>query len=129
MISRIHRFHGHASLKYLHRNAKTVRGVGLLLKYVPNPKRTTYRAAIIVSRKVHKSAVVRNRIRRRLYESVRILSTDFSEVYDLAFLIHDEHLATIPYDNLVAEVVKMLQKAQITIGTEPKRAIVKTKEV
>lgn len=41
------------------------------IKYSHNDRRSNYRLAVVVSKKVHKSAVTRNRIRRRIYEAVR----------------------------------------------------------
>ena len=71
MISRKHRFHGYGSLRYVYQNGKTVRGPLASLKYVHNPRRDSYRFAIVVSKKVNKSAIVRNRIRRRLFAIIR----------------------------------------------------------
>ena len=72
MISVRHRFHGYGSLRTVYQRGQTVRGPAITLKYrYRGPQRQPYRVAVVVSRKVHKSAVVRNRIRRRLYEIVR----------------------------------------------------------
>lgn len=112
MISVTHRFHGHGSLQYLHSKAAIVRGQGMSLKYIANTKRSSYRAAVIVSKKVHKSAVVRNRIRRRIYEIVR-LSLDPTLSYDLAILVYDESVATMPADQLKQRVTGLLSKAHL----------------
>ena len=69
MIARAHRFHGHNSLRYVYGRGKIIRGQFFSLKYALNSKRRRYRAAVVVSRKVHKSAVVRNRIRRETFSS------------------------------------------------------------
>ncbi len=114
MISRTHRFHGHASLKYLYAKGQTVRGAGLSLRFVPNTTREAYRAAVVVSKKVSKSAVTRNRIRRRLYENVRILSSGFNGVYDMALLVYDERYADMPPEKLAAEVLSLCKKAKIS---------------
>ncbi len=113
MIARTNRFHGHGSLKYLYAKGHTVRGAGLSLRFVPNTKREVYRAAVVVSKKVSKSAVTRNRIRRRLYENVRILSTSLNGVYDLAILVYDERYADMPAEKLAAEVKGLCKKAKI----------------
>ncbi len=113
MITRANRFHGHGSLKHLYANGKTVRAAGLSLRYNTNPKRDKYRAAVVVSKKVSKSAVTRNRIRRRIYENVRILSTNFTGVYDIALLVYDERYADLPAEKLMAEVQSLCKKANI----------------
>lgn len=118
MISRTHRFHGHGSLKYLYARGKSVRGSSLALRYAPNERRTAYRLAVVVSRKVSKSAVVRNRIRRRLYENVRILSAEFSDPYDLMLVVYDDKLAEAPATEVAAAVLSLFKKAKI-IGAKP----------
>ena len=113
MISTTHRFHGHSSLQYLHHRAAVVRGRGLSLKYVANTKRTNYRAAVVVSKKVHKSAVVRNRIRRRIYEVIR-LRVEPTLAYDFAFMVYDEAFAVIDSEQLQKMVTGLLSKAKLT---------------
>lgn len=116
MIGRTNRFHGRASIKRLYTRGKSVRFGHLALKYAPNG-RTSYRLAVVVSRKVSKSAVVRNRIRRRLYENVRILSSEFHEPYDLALLVYDASLAELPSAELATQVKRIIKKAGITSAT------------
>ena len=128
MISITHRFHGHGSLQFLYKNGKVVRGAAASLRYSPNPKRKDYRAAVVVSKKVSKSAVVRNRVRRRIYERVRILSSDFTGVYDIAFLVYDEKMATISPDQLQKDITTLLKKAAIIGATRPSHDIVDAKE-
>lgn len=112
----------------MYKRGKAVRGPMISLRYCPNEKRITYRLAVVVSRKVSKSAVVRNRIRRRLYECVRILSSSFTDAYDLALLVYDEKVAELPPEKLAAEVVSLLKKAGVTPKTPKTHGIVETKE-
>ncbi len=129
MIGRKNRFHGRGSIRRLQRGGKSVRFGALSLRYAPNQKRETYRLAVVASRKVSKSAVVRNRIRRRIYERVRILSDTFTSPYDLIIVAYDERLATMPADKLDAMVAKLLSKAMVTPSSKlTRRAIVEPKE-
>ena len=73
MIARTHRFHGYNALRFVYKQGRTVKLPMCSLRYIENPKRDNYRLAIVVSKKQSKSAVVRNRIRRRLYEAGREL--------------------------------------------------------
>lgn len=116
MIGRTNRFHGRASIKRLYTRGKSVRAGHLALKYSPNG-RPGYRLAVVVSRKVSKSAVVRNRIRRRLYENVRILSSEFTTSYDLVLLAYDASLAELPPAELTTQVKRIIKKAGITSAT------------
>lgn len=113
MIGRSHRFHGRGSIRRLYANGKSVRSGLLALRYAPNPRRDAYRLGVVVSRKVSKSAVLRNRIRRRLYERVRILSSSYA-AYDLLISVYDAKVADMPSDELDKEVQKLLLKAKLT---------------
>jgi ribonuclease P protein component len=108
MIPKTHRFHGHRSLDYTYRHGKTAKGQGLILRYAP-AKNENYRLSVVVSKKVSKSAVVRNRIRRRLYESVRIIDKEKKiPPVDLILSVHDEALATVSSTELHAAVARLL---------------------
>jgi len=128
MISSSHRFHGHAALRRLQARSQSVRGPSLTLKYAPTGRPGGYRLAVVVSRKVSKSAVVRNRIRRRLYENVRILSSRFSAPNDLVLIVYDEKIASLPAADLAADIAKLFQKAKLTTADQPRHDIVETKE-
>jgi ribonuclease P protein component len=116
MISRSHRFHGHGSLRYVYQHGQVVRGPLTSLKYSPNPKRKSYRLAVVVSKKVSKSAVVRNRIRRRLYEQFRLQSAAFTSPCDMVVTVFHEQVATMPAAELSRLVAAQLRQAHITTG-------------
>lgn len=86
----------------------------LSLRFTPN-KKDDYRLAVVVSKKVSKSAVTRNRIRRRLYEAVRVAkqSTEKPWHYDISLTVYDERLATLPSSEITSAVVKLLEKSGI----------------
>lgn len=114
MISRKHRFHGHNSLNNVYRSGKTVRGEFFALKY-SDSRKDDYRLAVVVSRKVSKSAVVRNRIRRRIYETIRLLKKESQQPWmsDMVITIFDERIATMPTDLLRESIEKLLVRANI----------------
>lgn len=113
MISRKNRFHGHGSLRYVYRNGKTVRGPLCAIKYVDNPKRNEYRLAVVVSKKVHKSAVVRNRIRRRIYEAVRLEAPGMQGAFDIVLTVFSDQVASIPAEEVTKTVRAQLKQAKI----------------
>ncbi len=113
MISKTHRFHGHNSLNYVYRNGQTVRGPLTAVKYAKNARRQTYRVAVVVSKKVHKSEVVRNRIRRRLYEQVRLVSSQITEPYDIVFTVFHDTITELPTEELAKLVHAQLHQAEI----------------
>lgn len=113
MISRQNRFHGHGSLRYVYQHGQTVRGPLCSLKYVRNERRQDYRLAVVVSKKVHKSAVKRNRIRRRLYEAMRLQAADIP-AYDMVMTVFHEQVAEMPAGELQTLVSAQLKQAGIT---------------
>lgn len=113
MIARNNRFHGYGSLRYVYKNGKTVRGPLCAVKFTPNPKRSEYRLAVVVSKKVSKSAVVRNRIRRRLYEAVRVQASDIKSPYDIVITVFNEQIATISSQEIMALVKAQFKQARI----------------
>lgn len=113
MINRKHRFHGRGSLRFVYQRGKIIRGAYGSLKYAPNARRQEYRMAVVVSRKVSKSAVVRNRIRRRVYEAVRLREADITGSFDIVFTAFADQLATIPSAELCERVYNKLEEAGI----------------
>jgi ribonuclease P protein component len=113
MIGRVFRFHGHGSLRYVYRNGKTVRGPLCALKYVRNERRDKYRLAIVVSKKVHKSAVVRNRIRRRIYEVFRQEAPRITDAYDMVLTVFSDTIGTLEPEELRRVIRAQLKQAGI----------------
>jgi ribonuclease P protein component len=111
MIVRRHRFHGHGSLKAVYARGQSARGGSLSLKHASRGPGRPYRVAVVVSRKVHKSAVVRNRIRRRIYEIVRRNDAGINPGSDLVFTAYDEQIANMEPAKLDSLVRSLLQKA------------------
>lgn len=115
MIERSHRFRGYNSLRFVYQKGHTVRTSALSLRYKLNNRRKNFRVAVVVSRKVHKSAIVRNRIRRRIFEIVRESNkaNPITMPYDLVFIVYTDQLATLPAAELSALINEQLTKANI----------------
>lgn len=113
MLSYSHRFHGHNSLRFVYKNGKTVRSQAVVLKYTLNPKRKSSRFAVVVSKKTIKSAVGRNRIRRRVYEIIRNHLGDIRTNSDIVLLIVSAEVRTMPAAELERTIVGVLTQAQI----------------
>lgn len=112
MIPKQHRFHGPNSLNFVYRKGKSVRGDCMSLRFAGS-RGDDYRLAVVVSKKVSKSAVVRNRIRRRFYEIVRVYRKEADAAWplDLVISVFEERTATMPPEELKAQVLKLLQKS------------------
>lgn len=112
MIGRAHRFHGRNGLRRVYTHGKTVRGPQMSLKVMAGRPDKGYRLAIVVSKKVSKSAVVRNRIRRRLYEAFR-LSALAEHPYDVVATVFSEQFVGMPADELNQMLESQLNQAGI----------------
>jgi ribonuclease P protein component len=112
MLSRSHRFHGYGSLRRTYSNGQTARGSLVSLRFASRPAGKPYRVAVVVSRKVHKSAVVRNRIRRRVYELVR-QSESVPPATDLIFMVFSDQIASLETGRLNAIISELLDKANL----------------
>jgi len=126
MLARTYRFHGYGSLRYVYTRGQSIRASFGVLKYATNPKRKTWRAAVVVSKKVHKSAVVRNRIRRRIYEILRTTIPKDGSSFDMVYVVYAAQVADMPADDLREAILAQLQKAGIKT---PAHAIVNKKEL
>lgn len=111
MIAQTHRFHGYGSLNSVYRSGQAVRGSLLSLRYATRDAHRPYRVAVVVSRKVHKSAVTRNRIRRRIYEVVRRQSDSIQSGTDLIFTVFNDRLATVESQKLEDAITDLLRKS------------------
>lgn len=114
MISGKHRFHGRNALNAVYRHGRSVRVEHMALRVTPS-KRADYRLAVVVSKKVSKSAVVRNRIRRRLYEIIRLLKDEqrIDWPFDMVLVVYDDRAAKVSSEELREEVVRLLSKTHI----------------
>jgi ribonuclease P protein component len=113
MFAKLNRFHGYGSLRAVYGKGQTVRGGQLSLRYSSRPSSKPFRVAVVVSRKVSKSAVVRNRIRRRVYEAVRTSQIQLLPGTDLVFTAFSEQLAELPASQLQKLVDGLLQKTTV----------------
>jgi ribonuclease P protein component len=124
MFATRNRFHGTAALRWVYKGGQQARGRYMAIR-VRSQRNQEVRVAVVVSRKVSKSAVVRNRIRRRLYEVIRTkLSTEATGLA-IVVTVYDEVLKTLPIEELRRETERLLLKARAMSNHPSERAIVK----
>ena len=113
MIGQRHRFHGYGSVRAVYGRSRTVHGPAISLRVAERDGRhKAYRVAVVVSRKVSSSAVVRNRIRRRIYEIVRRHEELVPPAADLVFSVFDQQVASTEAAQLSNTVTGLLKKAR-----------------
>jgi ribonuclease P protein component len=113
MLSHKYRFHGHGSLRYLYRNGQTARSHAILVKYCENKHRVNSRVAIVVGKKVAKSAVKRNRIRRRIFEVVRNNWDHLKPHYDISLTVFTAEFLTMTPEEVEQNVLSVLKQAHL----------------
>jgi ribonuclease P protein component len=113
MIPARFRFHGHNSLRYVYANGKAVRSQPLTIKWTKNTHRTTSRISTVVSKKVIKSAIGRNRIRRRVYEYVRLHLPELNDTYDIVIIVTSPELRTMPAPEFDELFDQLFQRAEL----------------
>lgn len=114
MINSAYRFHGHGSLKYVFSKGATSRSKHLILRSSQNPRRKKPRIAVVVSKKVLKSAVGRNRIRRRIFARVHPYLSVIHPPIDLAFIVTSAEVRTIDSGELDGEISSLLRSIDAT---------------
>lgn len=113
MIPFVNRFHGHGSLRYVYKNGNAERNHFATLKVSRNKHRKASRIAVVVGKKVLKSAVGRNRIRRRIYEHIRQQIPRFSDTFDIAVIVSSSEFLTMPSDELVTQIDTLLDRSGV----------------
>lgn len=101
---------GRNSLNHVYKSGKAVRSGELTLRYFKSAK-DDYRLAVVVSKKVSKAAVTRNRIRRRVYEHFRVFMKEHNNPlpYDIIITVFDKSVAGISSEELKTKLAKLLK--------------------
>lgn len=113
MLAFKYRFHGHGSLRYVYTHGQTVRSHLMSLKHSTHPKRKNPRVAVVISKKVIKGAVGRNRVRRRLYEIIRHELPDIKDNSDIVLLVFSAEVYAMPAPELKNTVQGLLKEAGV----------------
>lgn len=83
------------------------------MKWTKNKHRQHPRISVVVSKKVYKGAVGRNRIRRRIYEYVRTHLQDLNSVYDIVIIVTSPEVRTLPSSELTETLDQLFSKAEL----------------
>ena len=90
-----------------------MRGSLMSLHVLTDDRLQIGKAAVVVSKKVDKSAVKRNRIRRRIYEIVRTHQPQLNKPAGLVFTVYSGEVGTIDAARLEATVLDLLKQAHL----------------
>ena len=112
MLSKKYRFHSRGGVRYTYQNGKSIRGSKISLVFADN-SRNKQRYAVVVSKKVLKSAVGRNRIRRRVYEAVRMELPKIQKPVDCIFIIYSKEILDADFKIIQKTIRDLLKEANI----------------
>ncbi|MBR2586979.1 ribonuclease P protein component [Candidatus Saccharibacteria bacterium] len=112
MLNKKYRFHSRGGVKYVYRHGKTIRKPDCSLVFCNNERGRT-RVAVVVSKKVEKTAVGRNRLRRRVYEAVRVNFDKLKKPRDYIFVIYSKRLIGIPFEDLEKLLCSLLKESML----------------
>ena len=112
MLNKKYRFHSRGGVRYVYQKGKTVRTNKMSLIFVDNDRGFT-RVAVVVSKKVIKSAVGRNRIRRRVYEAIRKNFEYLPKKRDYIFVIFSADVLTMPFSELEKRLGELVAESKV----------------
>lgn len=72
------------------------------------------RFAVVASKKVSKKAVIRNRIKRRIVEIIRLNMSKICNGYDIMFFVKSD-VSKIEHQKLQEEILLLFKKARILL--------------
>ena len=114
MLCKKYRFHSRGGVKYVYQKGKTVRSPRMSLVYTMNTRGFT-RVAVVVSKKVEKTAVGRNRMRRRVYEAIRMNFDSIPKKRDYVFMIYSKEVMRMPFGELEAMLGKLIEESKVGV--------------
>lgn len=112
MLSKKYRFHSRGGVKYVYRKGKTIRKSKMSLVFCDNTRGFT-RVAVVVSKKVCKTAVSRNRIRRRVYEAIRQNFEYVPKERDYIFVVYSADILRMPYNELIKLLGELVAESKV----------------
>ncbi|MBR2658528.1 ribonuclease P protein component [Candidatus Saccharibacteria bacterium] len=112
MLNKKYRFHSRGGVRYVYQKGKTVRRSKMSLVFVDNTRGFT-RVAVVVSKKVIKSAVGRNRIRRRVYEALRKNFDYLPKKKDYIFVVYSKGVKDMPFGELEKMLGELVEESKV----------------
>lgn len=112
MLSKKYRFHSRGGVKWVYRHGKTVRSQKISLVFARNTRGFT-RMAVVVSKKVEKTAVGRNKIRRRVYEVLRSNFDLIPRKMDYIFVVYSKDVMRMSFNELEKMLGGLIEEAKV----------------
>ena len=114
MLNKKYRFHSRGGVRYVYQKGKTIRTSKMSLVFVKNERGFT-RIGVVVSKKIEKTAVGRNRIRRRIYEVLRRNFDKLPEKTDYVFVVFSKDVMKMPTSELEGVIGELVSNMKTMI--------------
>ncbi len=111
MLAKKYRFHSRGGVRFTYQKGKTIRTPKMSLVFNDN-SRGHQRFAVVISKKVIKSAVGRNRVRRRVYEALRLILPEFADKKDCIFVIYSKEIKDMEFQKLQELIKNLLEQSK-----------------
>ena len=111
MLASLNRFHGRSALRRVFQQSRSRRGRLLMVRVRDTTHFPRSRVAVIVAKKTLKSAVKRNRIRRRIYNIVRHDIINDNPSRDIIITVLSSEVMTATQQELTQEIDRLLRPA------------------
>lgn len=111
MLHTNNRLRARKDFELLWKRGRSVYGHSLGIRFAKNELKES-RFGVVVGLKVHKRAVKRNLVRRRIREAIRREHADKIKGYDVAIIVRKEAL-DLPYQKLKDELGLLFQRAKL----------------
>ncbi len=112
MLRKKYRFHSRGGVRYVYQKGKTLRSPKISLVYTENTRGFT-RVAVVISKKIEKSAVNRNRVRRRVYEAIRINIDKLPKGTDYVFVIFSKEVKKMKFSELEKLLGELVEEVRV----------------
>ena len=109
MIPFKNRFHGPNAVRRL--KGPSVHTQHFSARVRKNPRASTYKLAVVVSKKVAPKAVARNRIRRRVFEQIRTQARMNGLPIEMIIYLKSPDIAVLPAEIIAQELSELTRKA------------------
>ena len=112
MLNKKYRFHSRGGVRYVYQKGKTIRSPKMSLVFLDNSRGFT-RVAVVVSKKVEKSAVKRNKIRRRIYEALRVNFDLIPKKRDYIFVVFTKEIINLDFRELEKVLGELVSQSKM----------------
>lgn len=110
MLPKQQRFHTQGAVRRVMQHGRPTRGRHMTVRSIDS-KYPASRVAVVVSKKVYKAAVKRNRIRRRIYNIVRHELAKQSKAKDITIIVVSPEVLLLDFPTLTRELSLLLHSS------------------